>query len=686
MAAKSEAQVELSLIDRITAPIRRIAARFKAFGDGLGVNRIATKFGNLGKSIGNVAKQATLLSAGLAAVAAFGVGSTLGQIVTVNAQFEKFGATLETVLGSSDEADKALAWISDFAAKTPYELSEVTESFVKLSAYGIDPVSGSLEAAGDAAAAMGKPIEQAVEAIADAMTGENERLKEFGIRAKVEGDKLVYMWTENGKQMTASADKNSGAQIEATIKGIWNSRYGGAMNKLSTTWDGMVSNLQDQWSRFLLLIGESGAFDVLKGYIEDLLAKINEWAASGKLDEIAKTISDGLVAAMTAIEEAFAKVDWAAVWEEVQHGAEVIGQLAGMFLDLSQHVGGPVVAGLGALALIITGPLIAALAALVPAVVSLGVALLTTPVGWVIAGIAAVAAAVYLLVENWDAVVAAWTAGWDYIVGLGEGIASQIVQWFTVDLGNIAMAMLNGYLESNRRVWGTIAAWGMGLAAEVASWFGIDLYAVGEAIIASLLAGLQSAWAGVTGWFSEQISGLANMIPDWAKGAFGIEVQGKVLSEEEIATKGREAGERAASMYQPAFFGLGESDEDRTKRESAARDAFAAAEAAEIARLKAENAALQAQTAPDMSVQAPNLGGPVEATTVEAGTVQATEFNVPEPIIANQPQHVDASVSVGTIQVDVRGMTPEEAQAMVSGAIRKAGAERQADTLSALND
>ena len=39
------------------------------------------------------------------------------------------------------------------------------------------------------ASAMGKIVEQFVEAVADASTGEFERLKEFGIKASSEGDR-----------------------------------------------------------------------------------------------------------------------------------------------------------------------------------------------------------------------------------------------------------------------------------------------------------------------------------------------------------------------------------------------------------------------------------------------------------------------------------------------------------------
>lgn len=49
----------------------------------------------------------------------------------------------------------------------------------------------SLTNLGDIASSQGKPISQAVEAFNDAITGEFERLKEFGIVAKSNGDKVA---------------------------------------------------------------------------------------------------------------------------------------------------------------------------------------------------------------------------------------------------------------------------------------------------------------------------------------------------------------------------------------------------------------------------------------------------------------------------------------------------------------
>jgi len=216
----------------------------------------------------------------------------LPPIIRTTGEFEKYGAVLETVTGSAEKARESLAWVADFATRTPYDLSGVTQAFVKLRAYGIDPTDGTLAALGDTAAALGKDMIAAVEALADAVTGENERLKEFGVTAKVIGQNITYSWVQNGKQMQAVVDRNNREAIRSTLISIFNGQYSGAMEKLSKTWGGIVSNLQDTWQRFLLVIGRSGVFEYTKEIVQELLDTINSWFKDGSLDAMARQISD----------------------------------------------------------------------------------------------------------------------------------------------------------------------------------------------------------------------------------------------------------------------------------------------------------------------------------------------------------------------------------------------------------
>ncbi|TAY66554.1 hypothetical protein ELG88_09810 [Rhizobium leguminosarum] len=255
------------------------------------------------QSIDQTAKRITIFAAAATAAAA-GALALLGKsVISTAAQFESYAATLETIEGSSEKAKKALDWVSKFGAKTPYEVGEVTEAFVRLKAYGIDPTTGALEAVGDASSAMGKTLMQGVEAIADAATGEFERLKEFGITSSVAGDKVTFNWTKNSKTLSKTVKKNS-AEIIQFLKENFGDRFNGAMLRQSKTWNGMVSNLGDAWTGFLREIGDAGVFETAKEQLAQLLYWMQRASEDGTLKRWAQRIS----AAMETIADVVATV------------------------------------------------------------------------------------------------------------------------------------------------------------------------------------------------------------------------------------------------------------------------------------------------------------------------------------------------------------------------------------------
>jgi phage tail tape-measure protein len=290
-ASLREAGVDTSRLTaeqaRLVAQIRNVesslsrAQRWSVAWNGLksSAQGVGTAFGRVRDNVTSLATKLGVL--GTAAGYLFKT-----QFVDTAAEFEKLQTVLKTLEGGDvNKAKQAFGWINDFAAKTPFDLKTVTEAFVRLRAYGIDPIRGdTLKSLGDTASAMGKPIMAAVEAIADAVTGENERLKEFGIKAAKEGGKIIYSYTDKaGKQRQKAVDANNREMIRSTLTAIWNEKYAGAMEEQSRTWSGMMSNIGDQWTRFTARVMASGLFDWMKGKLGGLLEEINRAAEDGRL-------------------------------------------------------------------------------------------------------------------------------------------------------------------------------------------------------------------------------------------------------------------------------------------------------------------------------------------------------------------------------------------------------------------
>lgn len=284
----------IDVVNRATEPIRRISRSLGQFHKTVGpaVSDVGNRFSTATREVGALAGK-------LALIGGAGAWAFKSQLIDTASEFEGFKAVLETVEGSSLKAQKSMDWVSTFAAKTPYELGEVMDSFVKLRAYGLDPTNGLLKTLGDTSSAMGKPLTQAVEAMADAVTGEYERLKEFGVKASTKGNKTSFAYTDaDGKQRLKAVDKNNRALIQSTLMTIWNERYAGAMDKQSRTWRGMMSNLSDQWTRFKIKIMGAGLFDWMKTKLDGLLKLVDKMANNGDLDRLANLWGKKLKAGM----------------------------------------------------------------------------------------------------------------------------------------------------------------------------------------------------------------------------------------------------------------------------------------------------------------------------------------------------------------------------------------------------
>ncbi len=224
-------------------------------------------------------------TAGLALAGAFSVGAFVSfgkEVLAVTAEFEKFGAVLGNTLGSNALAKLKLKEIEEFAAKTPFSVNELTNSFVKLANQGFKPTGDEMRRLGDLASSTGKSFDQLAEAILDAQTGEFERLKEFGVRAQDAGNKVIF--TFKGVQTTV--EKSSEA-IRNYVTSLGDAEgVSGSMAVISATLSGKISNLGDSWDQMLLSIG-SNTSGVFKGAIDIISKAINEITGFNKGLEIA---------------------------------------------------------------------------------------------------------------------------------------------------------------------------------------------------------------------------------------------------------------------------------------------------------------------------------------------------------------------------------------------------------------
>ncbi len=247
---------------------------------------------NTAKAFNNTLKQAASLAG--AYLGLRGLTNTFKSIVETNKEFERLSGSLKTVTGSAKAAKEAFTLIEDFATSTPFQLDEIVDSFIRLKAMGLEPSMEALISYGNTASAFGKNILEFVSAVTSATVGEFERLKTFGIKAKVEGELVKFIF----QGITTEVGKNA-VEIENYLRSIGTINFGGAMAEQMNTMGGTMSNIEDALAKVARTIGENG----LNKAIKEVLDQFNNLISG--TDGAAKTIGETLASAVTIAGKAF---------------------------------------------------------------------------------------------------------------------------------------------------------------------------------------------------------------------------------------------------------------------------------------------------------------------------------------------------------------------------------------------
>ena len=120
---------------------------------------------------------------------------------------------------------------------------------------------------------------------------------------------------------------------------------------------------------------------------------------------------------------------------------------------------------LGVVAAVLSGPLLVALAGAAKAVLALGAAVMTTPVGWIMAAIAAIAGAVYLIYKNWDGISAWFKAKWQAVTKIFADAWAAITD-LVPDFGAIWGRIQQAFRDGVERLTGLLPDW-------LKDWMGI---------------------------------------------------------------------------------------------------------------------------------------------------------------------------------------------------------------------
>jgi lambda family phage tail tape measure protein len=238
---------------------------------------------------GNFVNLKTAIGAAAGAFAGIAVGQFVSGVVDATTTFERYQTVLTTFLGSQNAANRELTRLQEIANRLPQDLQDVADAFIIFQRYGLDATNQGLTEFSNIATASGKSLSQLAEALGDALTGEYERLKEFGIKVSNENGVLQ---ARIGDDIVATASTAKG--LVDQLQELGNTRFAGAAEANANTLSQAMSNLRGAVFEAQVAFGE--------GLKPALIEINNEFAAFLRANEqVAEELGAGLGEALRVL-------------------------------------------------------------------------------------------------------------------------------------------------------------------------------------------------------------------------------------------------------------------------------------------------------------------------------------------------------------------------------------------------
>ena len=232
-------------------------------------------------SFNDVSKSASLLKGALAGVI---TGAFLTGVANVTKGNEKIIASFNAIANDSAQARVAFEEFNGLSRNMTQSFDEISQSVLALGKTGVKPTTDMISALGSIADGTGKSLISVTESVSNAILGQTKGLRQLGITAVQEGNKLRVTFKGNTQVI-----ENNAESIKGYIQGIAKSDFAGVTEQQMNGLTGAFKRIGDAWSDFLFSFGDSGLGDVIKEGVllaVDLLDGLssfindNDWFAS----------------------------------------------------------------------------------------------------------------------------------------------------------------------------------------------------------------------------------------------------------------------------------------------------------------------------------------------------------------------------------------------------------------------
>ncbi|WP_375652085.1 phage tail protein [Bartonella sp. LB28NMGDW] len=705
----ADAKVKLSLEDKLTAPLKHLQKKFdtlsKTLSHSLGIPRFSAAVKNMTKSLHGV-QSALGVAASRASVftGALGLagGGLVASVTALTMKTMHLGDSLHHASHHLNMSVASLQLWGDAADNSGTSAELFQQSLAVLNRRSAQAYAGQkrgmmgFEALGISVKNTSGKLKSTsvlLEEITDKMSKMKSQAQRQHIAALLfggDGKEMATMLAQGMapiKELFAKARKGKwliGADVAryaadlSDKMGAFKKKIGGIASFIGARFMPVINDMIDGFSRLIdenrnliqttvaswaktlkkvfndllnptsdLRKGISDLTERIKGWfqwLEPLIGEITLFKVG--LVALGSFIFGPLIAALAAAGAAFVTLGYTIMTTPIGWLIGGIAVLAALY-KYWDELNGWVAASLAAVGAVLTGAFIAAMvpaasavaglalslvASLIPAItavgsafISLGIAIMTTPIGWIAGGIAALVGVGYLLYKNWDTVVSFISNLWNSFASLCSNVFNNLLTLFK----NFSPL-----------------SWISKKINELIEWlFGVDLMEVGSNLINGLWDGIKSKWNALSDWLSGMMSKLTSWMPNWMKEKLGFNVSINKTSTQTIKTFTDETNARAKKMV---------------------------------------DTVVVTNTPPEKRKSGFNT------SVVETGQMQATNkvgaFKAPKPITVHKPVEVDARVTITNLNISVPNGLKDEIRDAVNQALERYAKQQRLAIASSLSD
>lgn len=207
------------------------------------------------------------------------------KVIQVRGEFQQLGIAMETMLGNKAKADSMMSEMIQFAAKTPFTLTDVASNAKQLMAMGVasENVIDTLKSLGDVAAGVSVPLERVAINYGQVLTMgtlQGRELRDFAMAGIPLLEELAKNLGKTKAEITdmVSAGAIGFKEVETAFQTMAGEggKFANLMEKQNSSVTGQISNLQDKMAVMFNSIGKANEGIIYSG-ISSLAEVINNY-------------------------------------------------------------------------------------------------------------------------------------------------------------------------------------------------------------------------------------------------------------------------------------------------------------------------------------------------------------------------------------------------------------------------